>query len=174
MYYASSEYPLKVDIWFSDYLVPPPPPPTEIYHPHLKFPSIICGTPLENVVPLKVQECMWPPHTKYTRKYMVSPGLIKYTRKYGAPIPYQNYLEMWYHIAENFQGKIFTKINFTVLEPPAKVFRWNLGVPYPPMIGFRIPQKFSPQNDHSLIRESFLPWKFPAIQYPHTNSWDTA
>ena len=37
---------------------------------------------------------------------------------------------------------------------------------YPPMIGFGIPWKFSPRNNHFLlIRESFLPRKFPAIRY---------
>ena len=41
--------------------------------------------------------------------------------------------------------------------------------PYQPiMIGFSIPRKFSPQNGHFLlIRESFLPQKFPAIRYMH-------
>ena len=40
------------------------------------------------------------------------------------------------------------------------------GVPYPLMIGFSIPRKFSPRNGHFLpICESFLPRKFPAIQY---------
>ena len=58
--------------------------------------------------------------------------------------------------------KIFT--NFAVLEPATKVFSMKLGVPYPPMIGFSIPQKFSPRNGHFLpIRESFLPRKFPVI-----------
>ena len=41
----------------------------------------------------------------------------------------------------------------------------NLDVLCPLMIGFSIPQKFSPQNGHFLpIRESFLPRKFPAVQ----------
>ena len=33
--------------------------------------------------------------------------------------------------------KTFT--NIAVLEPPTKVFYTNLGVPYPPMIGFGVP-----------------------------------
>ena len=74
---------------------------------------------------------------------------------------------MWYNIAENFQGKNFTKINFTVLEPPAKDFRRNLGVPYPPMIGFRIPQKFSLQNDHSYrSMKAFFLESFPLYSIP--------
>ena len=54
-----------------------------------------------------------------------------------------------------------TFMNFAVLEPPTKVSPRNLGMPYSPMLGFSIPR-----NSHFLqIRESFLPWKFPAIWY---------
>ena len=52
-----------------------------------------------------------------------------------------------------------TFVNFADLEPPAKVFSMKFGgVPYPPMISFTIPRKFSQRNGHSLpIHESFLP-----------------
>ena len=48
-----------------------------------------------------------------------------------------------------------------------KVFSTKFGCAVPTyMIGFSIPRKFSPQNGHFLpIHESFLPLKFPAIQY---------
>ena len=60
-----------------------------------------------------------------------------------------------------------TLTNFTVLKPPAKVFSTKFGCAVPTyMIGFSIPQKFSPQNGHFLpIHESSLRLKFPAIQY---------
>ena len=81
------------------------------------------------------------------------------------------------------RGKTFT--NFVVWNHPWKFCPWNLGMPYPPMTGFSIPRKFSPRNGHLLpICESFLPQKFPTIQYymywprfmyynPQTTSEDT-
>ena len=74
-----------------------------------------------------------------------------------------------YHIAENFRGRIKAFTNFAALEPPAKVFSMKFGRVVPTyVIGFSIPRKFSPRNDHFFIpiRENFfLPQKFPAIQY---------
>ena len=51
---------------------------------------------------------------------------------------------------------------------------WNLGVPYPPVTGFSIPQKFfSQRNGHFLpICESFLLQKFPTIWLLYSASSD--
>ena len=71
-----------------------------------------------------------------------------------------------------YSGKLSRKktfTNFTILEPPAKIFPRNLGVPYPPMIGFSIPPKFFSVKWFFLPKcESFLPWKFLAIWYAHS------
>ena len=40
-------------------------------------------------------------------------------------------------------------MNFVAWEPPVKVFSMTLGRPYPPMLDFSIPQKFSPRNGRS-------------------------
>ena len=66
---------------------------------------------------------------------------------------------MCYRIAENFHefhGFRATREGF---------LHENLGVPYPPMLGFSIPQVFSAKWSLSPIRKSFLPRKFPAIRY---------
>ena len=65
-------------------------------------------------------------------------------------------------------------MNFADLEPPMKVFSMKLGAYRTHLhciIGFIIPQKFSPQNGHFLlISESFLPRKVPAIRYIHVRT----
>ena len=76
-----------------------------------------------------------------------------------------------YRIAENFRGRILSQIS-CFESHPRKFSPRNLGMPYPPMLGFSIPWKFSPRNDQRLspIRESFLPRKFPAIwEHAHMN-----
>ena len=59
-----------------------------------------------------------------------------------------------------------------ILKPPTKVLILHKiwGMLCPPMIGFSSPQKISPWNGHFLlVCESFLPQKFPAIQYIPSN-----
>ena len=70
-----------------------------------------------------------------------------------------------YHIAGNFQGRIPSWI-LRFYNHPWKFIHENLGMPHSLCDKFSIPQKFSPRNAPFLpIRESFLPWKFPAIRY---------
>ena len=67
-------------------------------------------------------------------------------------------------IAENFQGRKHSQIS-RFWSHPWKFSPWNLGMPYPPMLGFSILRKFSLQIGHSyLISESFLPRKFSPLK----------
>ena len=53
-----------------------------------------------------------------------------------------------YHIAENFRGRKLSWIS-RFYSHPRKFSPQILGMPYPPMIGFSIPWKFSPRNGPS-------------------------
>ena len=53
-----------------------------------------------------------------------------------------------YRIAENFQGRKHSRIS-QFQRHPQKFSPQNLDVPYPPMLQFSIPRKFSPRNGHS-------------------------
>ena len=72
------------------------------------------------------------------------------------------------HIAGNFQGRKLSRI-LRFYSHPRKFSPWNFRHATPIMRSVYIPQKFSPQNaPFQPIRESFLPWKFPAIRYRST------
>ena len=53
-----------------------------------------------------------------------------------------------YRIAENFRGRKHSQIS-RFQSHPQKFPPRNLGVLYPPMLGFGILRKFSPRNGHS-------------------------
>ena len=63
-------------------------------------------------------------------------------------------IQLYYHMAETFT-------NFTILEPPAKVFSTKFGRTTPTHDRFQHSAKWSLLP----ICESFLPQKFPAIRY---------
>ena len=75
------------------------------------------------------------------------------------------YKKSEYRIVQNFRGRKLSQI-LRFESYLWKFSPWNLGMPYPPVLGFSIPWKLFPAKWlFSPIRESFLPWKFPAIRH---------
>ena len=76
------------------------------------------------------------------------PLISAYKDKQHQSLSTMQKFNQYYCIAQNFRGR---KHSWTLQfwSHPRKFSPWNLGVPYPPMIGFSIPQKFYLRNGSS-------------------------